>query len=60
MFINTLKQLTPGLGAGAAGAGGDFCASVDGIRMTNSEMMRNIVAIVVVILVAVAIVVDLR
>lgn len=57
MFTKTLKQSTPGLGAGAAGAGGESCALVDGIRGENSERMRNVVAMVEV---NVAIVVDLR
>lgn len=60
MFTKTLKQSTPGLGAGAAGAGGESCALVDGIREENSERMTTVVTMVVVILMDVAIVVDLR
>lgn len=59
-LTKTLKQLTPGLGAGASGAGGESSALVDGNWGENRERMRNIVAMVMVILVDVAIVVDLR
>lgn len=57
MFTRTLKQSTPGLGAGASGAGGESCALVDGIREENSERMRTVVKMD---MVDAAIVADLR